>query len=380
MASKNSIEIVKKILLSAGIVVNGTRSWDILVNNENFYGVVLANPSIGLGESYMAGWWDCQDLTEFFRRILSADLYKISENKFNLKIIIEVLKSKIFNPQSIKRSYQVGLQHYNIGNDFFRDMLGPSLNYSCGYFRNGIKNLQAAQTAKMKLIGDKLKLKPGMKVLDIGCGWGSLMDYLAKNYGVRCYGITVSKEQVSFIKNKLKNPKIKVFLKDYRQFLKNTREKFDRVVSVGMFEHVGSKNYSTFMKSCHQAMKDENSILLLHTIGGSYASKKPDPWINKYIFPNSNLPTSSEIAKAAERIFCLEDWHNFGMYYAKTLSEWRRNFNKHWPKYKDEFPKNFYRMWSYYLQSCEGAFLAKQIHLWQVIFTKNYHDVYQAVR
>jgi cyclopropane-fatty-acyl-phospholipid synthase len=204
-----------------------------------------------------------------------------------------------------------------------------------------------------------------MKVLDIGCGWGGFAKYAAEKYGANIHGITVSREQVKYAKKICQGLDVEIELKDYRAL----KEKFDCIVSIGMFEHVGCGNYRTFIKVVHQCLKADG-LFLLHTIAGNNSVNSTDPWINKYIFPNSMLPSAKQITSATEGLFVLEDWHSFGQYYDKTLMAWYNNFIENWTKIKDEYDERFYRMWTYYLLSCAGSFRASRNRLWQIVLSK----------
>lgn len=355
--------VVQQLLSVADIRINGSRPWDIQVHNENLYSRVLGQGSLGLGESYMDGWWDCKRLDQFFDRLLGANLDKRA--KITPKVMWNVLKAKLFNLQSRARAFYIGKAHYDTGNDLYTRMLGKNMAYSCGYWKTA-KTLEQAQNAKFELICKKLQLKKGMKVLDIGCGWGTLASYMAKKYGVSVVGITVSGEQVKLAKELCKGLPVTIKLQDYRKL----DEKFDRIVSVGMFEHVGSRNYRTYMKVVSRCLKD-NGLFLLHTIAGNKSVIVTDPWISKYIFPNSMLPSAKQITRAFEGLFVLEDWHSFGAYYDNTLMAWHENFVKSWPQIKDKYNNRFYRMWSYYLLSCAGSFRCRKNQLWQIVLSKN---------
>ena len=354
---------VKDILALADVHINGTNTWDIKLKNENFYRRVLSYGSLGLGESYMDGWWECDDIDELFYKILKADL----EHKIvPLKLIYMVFKSKLLNLQNKQRSaHDVGY-HYNLGNILFQNMLDKDMTYSCAYWK-GANTLVEAQEAKLKLICEKIYLKPGMTLLDVGCGWGSLMKYAAINYGAKCTGITLSQDQIDLGSELCKGLPIEFHLKDYRDI----SEKYDCIVSVGMIEHVGSKNYKTFFKIMNNGLKDAG-LFLLHTIGTTNPkTANADPWTNKYIFPGGELPTIQRIAKAAEGLFVMEDWHNLGIDYSKTTKAWFDNFNRNWKKIKsDNYDERFFRMWKYFLQSQSGAFRARRNHLWQIVFSK----------
>ncbi len=362
----NNKTIAQKLLLSAGININGDNPWDMRVYNEKTFDRVFRDGSLGLGEAYMDGWWDCEKLDEFFYRILHSRLDE--KVKRNWPLLWRAAMSKIFNQQSKNRAFAIGEKHYDTGNDLFVQMLGKSMAYSCGYWSDNqpADNLDEAQEAKFDLICKKIGLKKGMSILDIGCGWGTFMKYAALKYGVRAVGITVSREQAEMAKDLCKGLPIDVRLKDYRDI----DEKFDRIVSVGMIEHVGYKNYKTYMRVVRRNLKD-GGLFLLHTIGKEQSTTTTDPWIAKYIFPNSHLPSIKQIGAATENIFVMEDWHNFSADYDKTLMAWHANFEKAWPKLKSNYNEKFYRMWKYYLLSCAGAFRARKIQLWQIVFSKD---------
>jgi cyclopropane-fatty-acyl-phospholipid synthase len=225
--------------------------------------------------------------------------------------------------------------------------------------------LTAAQENKLDLICRKLDLRPGMTVLDIGCGWGSFMRFAAEYYQVSCVGVTISREQAQWARENSAGLPLEYRLQDYREL----NQRFDRVVSVGMFEHVGHKNYRTYMEVAHRCLEDDG-LFLLHTIGKNERASTPDPWIDKYIFPNGALPSIGQIGDAADGLFVAEDLHNFGADYDKTLMAWCRNFESAWPRFSAQLGERFYRMWRYYLLSCAGAFRARDIQLWQWVFSK----------
>jgi len=372
MPREKGKQIIQDLLLEADIKINGDRPWDIQIHNSKFFSKILAERSLGLGESYMDGDWDCENLDEFFHRILTSDI-RVKFKDSN--IILGVLKSKLINLQSKSRSKIVGERHYDIGNDLFVNMLDKRMVYTCGYWKKA-KTLDQAQEDKLDLVCKKMKLKPGMKVLDIGCGWGSFAKYAAQKYKVNVVGVTISKEQVKLGKEKCKGLPVDIRFQDYR----DVDEKFDRVISLGMFEHVGEKNYRIYMKKVYQLLKP-NGLFLLHTIGNSGIEKEGTKWLVKYIFPNGQIPLSKQIMGASEGVLVIQDWQNFGPYYDKTLMEWHKNFTKNWSKLKDKYDERFYRMWNYYLLSCAGIFRAHRIELWQIVYSRNgLKEVYQAVR
>lgn len=350
-----------ELLDMAGINPSGQQPWDLQLNAFNVPERVFAEGNLGLGISYMAGDWDVKHLDEFFYRLLRARLPdKIKPSQ----MVFHALKVKLFNRQTQKRAWQVGEQHYDLGNNFYAAMLDKRMTYTCGYWKNAT-NLDQAQEAKLDLICRKIGLQPGMKVLDIGCGWGSFMRYATEHYGVECIGLTISKEQANWVNKFNANLPVHARLQDYRDI----NEPFDRIVSIGMFEHVGRKNYRTFMQVAHRCLKN-GGLFLLHTIGKNERRGHTDPWIDKYIFPNGELPALCQITNAAEPYFVVEDLHNFGADYDKTLMAWNENFEKSWPQFSEQLGPRFYRMWRYYLLSCAGAFRARDIQLWQWVFSK----------
>ncbi len=362
MLKQNLQETVQDILSLADVRINGDNPWDIQVTNPALYQRVLAGGSLALGETYMDGWWECDALDQFFERILKAGLDKKVRS---LKHVLRnVLLARIINPQKKSRAYDIAELHYDIGNDLYENMLDKRMVYSCGYWDTA-KNLDQAQEAKLDLICKKIGLKPGEKILDIGCGWGSFAKYASEKYNVDVTGITVSQEQVKLARDLCNGKAVHIRLQDYR----DVDEEFDHIVSVGMFEHVGYKNYRTYMEMVHRCLKPEGRFLL-HTIGGNTTVTSIDPWISKYIFPNSLLPSPKQVTTAAEGLFVLRDWHSFGTHYDRTLMSWHENFVKNWDHIKDKYGSRFYRMWTYYLLSCAGSFRANKNQLWQIVFTK----------
>ncbi|WON78749.1 cyclopropane fatty acyl phospholipid synthase [Serratia sp. UGAL515B_01] len=353
--------IAHEMLNMADIEINGSRPFDIQIYNPNFFKRVLQQGSLGLGESYMDGWWECERLDIFFQRILSAGLEKKLPN--HLKDILRIAVARLTNLQSKKRAWIVGKEHYDLGNDLFTLLLDRYMQYSCGYWKTAT-TLEEAQEAKLRMICEKLGLRPGMRVLDIGCGWGGLSAFAARNYGVSMVGVTISAEQQKLAQARCEGLDVEILLQDYRDL----NQQFDRIVSVGMFEHVGPKNYHTYFNVVRRNLKPDG-LFLLHTIGSNRTDMNVDPWINKYIFPNGCLPSVKHIAQASERYFVMEDWHNFGADYDRTLMAWHERFKQSWSKLTANYSERFGRMFSYYLNSCAGAFRARDIQLWQIVFS-----------
>lgn len=362
MAIKNDEAVVRELLNIAGITINGDQPYDITVHNRSFYKRLLKYQTLGLGESYMDGWWDCKAPDQLINRVLLAKLQERIKNSLKLKW--HILRSKLFNLQRPGRSFQVGRNHYDIGNNLFRVMLDKRLNYSCAYWKHA-KNLNEAQEHKLELICKKLSLKPGMKILDLGCGWGSFAKYAAEKFRVHVTGLCVSRNQIEYGKELCKGLPVELKLQDYRE----AEGKYDRILSIGFMEHVGYKNYRSYMKVVDRTLK-ENGIFLLHTIGGNESITTANPFTTKYIFPNGMVPSIAQLGKAIEGIFVVEDWHNFGPDYEKTLMAWYQNFEKGWPKIKNDYTERFFRMWRYYLLTSAGGYRSRLNQLWQIVLTK----------
>jgi cyclopropane-fatty-acyl-phospholipid synthase len=358
----NAQEILEDILSQAGIEINGDNPWDIKVNNKAFFNRVLAEGSTGLGESYVDGWWDCPHLDQFFDKILRADIQTLFRNKWP-NILFHRIPSLLFNMQSRSRARIVGEVHYNKGNDLYQLMLDKRMTYTGAYWQNA-HTLDQAQEAKLELICQKLNLKSGQTVLDIGCGWGSFAKYAAEKYNANIVGITISEEQVKLGNQLCKGLPVELRLQDYREL----KGKFDHIVSIGMFEHVGYKNYRTYFEVAKKLLK-ENGLFVLQTIGSNKSVTHLDPWMSKHIFPNGMLPSIKQIGQATEKLMLMEDFHNFGADYDKTLMAWYFNFKENWYQIKDQYDERFFRMWNYYLLSCAGAFRARKIQLWQMVFS-----------
>jgi len=367
-----SKKIIQELLKECGVTVGGNNPYDIIVHNENLYNRILQHGSVGLGEAYMDGWWDSERLDEFFCKIIKNGFDR--KIKSNWKILLRIRLYSFFGINR-RKAFVVAEKHYDIGNDLYAAMLGKRLVYTCGYWKDA-KNLNDAQEAKLDLICRKIGLKKGQKVLDIGSGWGSFIKFAAEKYGANTLGITVSKEQ-KILASKLNiGLSAETKLQDYR----DVDDKFDHIVSIGMFEHVGLKNYRGFMEVVHKSLNNDG-LFLLHTIGGNHSTTIGDPWIEKYIFPHGMLPSIKQISKSVEGLFVIEDIHNLGADYDKTLMEWYKNFNNNWEDIKLNYDDRFYRMWKYYLLVCAGSFRARKNQLWQIVLSKKgVSGGYQSIR
>jgi len=354
---------IEDLLKKANIKVNGSKPWDLTVHHESFYEQVFVDGSLGLGESYMDGAWECKQLDECMFRIIRADL--ASSVSLNLRTMFYFLKAKIMNLQSVDKADEVAKKHYDIGNDLYEAMLDKRMIYTCADWSHAT-TLDAAQEDKLDLICKKLRLKPGQRILDIGCGWGGFARVAAERYGVEVVGITVSKEQAKRAKEICAAFPVEIRVQDYRSL----DETFDHVVSIGMFEHVGYKNYGTYMQVVHRVLKDKG-LFLLRCIGSNHSVARADPWINKYIFPNGMNPSITQIGKAIEKKFIMEEWRNMGLFYDRTIMEWMKRFKSAWPKLRANYDDRFYKMWIYYLACSAASFRAKTNNLWEIVFSKH---------
>lgn len=353
--------LAREILETADIRIGGDRPWDLRVHEGAFYRRVLSGGSLGLGESYMDGWWDCDALDQLVARILSSRLQ--DKLRPSLKVLLLWLRAAALNMQRRGRAYNIAERHYDLGNELYQIMLDRRMNYSCAYWKRA-DNLDQAQEDKLELICRKIELEKGMKVLDIGCGWGGFARYAAERYGAQVVGLTVSREQAELARERCSNLPVEIRLEDYREL----RDRFDRIVSIGMVEHVGVKNYRTYMEIAARSLAPDG-LFLLQTIGSNISVRVGDPWTDRYIFPDGMLPSLRQLTEAAEGIFKTEDVHSFGHYYDSTLMAWHRNFTQGWERIRYLYDDRFYRMWRYYLLSSAGSFRARHNQLWQIVLS-----------
>lgn len=348
------------LLEQAGIEVGGSRPWDVTVHDERLWGRLLAYGTLGLGESYMDGWWDAEALDQTIHKLLDFDIYAYL--KPDLGLAASYLRGRLLNLQRTRAS-EVGEKHYDIGNDLYEAMLDKRLIYSCAYWQ-GTDDLDTAQEQKLDLICRKVGLQPGMRVLDIGSGWGGFLRYAAEHYGIEGTGVTVSQEQAAYAEAHRNGLAVETRLMDYMAI----EGQYDRVISIGMFEHVGYKNYRAYYQKARSLLKPDG-LFLLHSIGGNISATHGDPWTEKYIFPNGMLPSMKQMTAAAEGQFVMEDWHNFGVDYDRTLLAWGERFDAAWPRLRARYGDRFRRMWRFYLLSSAALFRARNIQLWQVVYS-----------
>lgn len=361
--------MLEKFLGDIGVTINGNKPYDVKIHDQRFYTEILKKQNLGAGECYMQGLWDCDQLDELFYRICRHKLYDKVNPEW--KAVYWTLRNSVINQQTRKKSERVAEVHYNLGNKLYERMLGKSMAYTCGYWKDA-QSLDEAEFAKYELICQKLELNPGERILELGCGWGGLAKYMAEKYQCEVVAFDIGREPASYAKSLCKDLPVKIYQCDYRDvhIYNPKHEKFDKLVSVGVLEHVGYKNYNPFLNISRSFMKDDG-IFLLHSIGSNSSRNYCDAWINHFIFPNGHLPSLKQVGKAFEGKFIVEDHHNFGAHYDKTLLEWHKNLNNHWEELKSDYNERFHRMMDYYLLTCAGAFRARDMQLWQFVLTKN---------
>jgi cyclopropane-fatty-acyl-phospholipid synthase len=365
---------VRQMLARGDIEVNGSRPWDIQVYDDRFYRRLLAESSLGGGEAYMDGWWDVEALDVFFHKLELVDPYG---NFGKLPLLLLSLKSQIVNCQSRLFSPEVAHKHYDLGNDLYEAMLDKHMQYTCGYWKNAM-DLDGAQESKLHLICRKLYLEKGIRVLELGGGFGGLAHFMAANYGCEVVSYNISRQQVDYGRRLCAGLPVRFEERDYREAVQEP-EPFDRVAAVGLCEHIGYKNYRGFLEVARARLRDEG-LFLLHTIGANRSETYTDPWIDKYIFPNGMLPSVAQLGKAMEDLWIVEDWHNFGPDYDPTLMAWWKNFQAAWPSLRANYGDRFYRMWRFYLLACAGRFRARKMQLWQIVLSKGDIPSYAPVR
>jgi cyclopropane-fatty-acyl-phospholipid synthase len=365
---------VAEVFSLAGIEIGGHRPWDLQVHDERFYPRLLAGGDLAAGESYMDGWWDAEALDELCTRVHRANLPALVGG---WEMFWLAMKGRIFNRQRRSQAVEVARLHYNRGNDIYRAMLDLRMQYTCAYWKDAT-TLDQAQENKLRLICRKIELQPGMTVLDLGGGFGGLAHFMASEYGCRVVMYNISAAQVAYGREWCKGLPVRIEQKDYREAARETQA-FDRVVSVGLCEHIGQKNYRGFLELAHRLLIP-GGLFLLHTIGGNESYTCTDAWIDKYIFPNGMTPSVAQLGKAMEGRWVVEDWHNFGPDYDTTLMAWWHNFDRAWPSLERKYGERFYRMWKYYLLGCAGGFRARRLQLWQLVLSKGDIPSYTPVR
>ncbi len=355
-------------------------AFKIYFKTRKIFEEILVEPSLAFGEGYINGDIEIHGKLD---EVLGWLFKNAAEERLTpfqkAKICWLHLKKKATVKQS-KKDVQF---HYDKGNEFYRIWLDEGMNYSCGFFTSKEEDLESAQKNKIRRSLKKLCLKPGQKLLDIGCGWGSVVIEAAKRYGVKAVGITLSKNQFELGNERIKEAGCQelaeIRLQDYREIPQKEFGTFDRIISIGMFEHVGKENIPVFFERCGKLLKDKG-ILLLHTIGRT-KPKEMDPWITKYIFPGTYLPALGELVEIAEdKGFDFFDCENLRMHYDRTLGHWARRFEKNIKKIKELYDERFIRMWRFYLYSCQMTFRYTPLFVYQLLFSKGRRNDWPLVR
>ncbi|MBX3154757.1 MAG: cyclopropane fatty acyl phospholipid synthase [Deltaproteobacteria bacterium] len=355
-------ELCRELLARADIVVGGDRPWDVHVHDERLWGRLLRDGTLGAGEAFVDGWWDTPALDQFVDRAQRGNVADALLD--NWMIVPHLLRARVLNLQSVRRSFGSAQRHYDVGNDLYEAMLDARMLYTCAYWP-GATTLEEAQDAKLDLVCRKLGLQPGMRVLDLGCGWGGFSAFAAERYGCTLASYTVSHEQVKWIRDRYAHLPIEVHLDDYRK----ATGTYDAVVSIGLMEHVGPKNYRGYFELVDRLLAP-GGVAFVHTIASNAARRTMDPWFDKYIFPNSCLPSLGLLVTAMEGLFIPEDVHNIGEDYDTTLMHWWRRFDAAWPSLRARYGEPFHRMWKFYLLSSAGAFRARSQQLFQIVMTR----------
>lgn len=352
-----------ELLARAGVQVNGSHPTDIQVRSQDEAALMrhfrFSPLSLAAGESYMDGLFKVDRLDNFFTLALSAGLEKDVGIRTKLK---EGIKRFFFRLNK-EKARLFAEHHYNLGLDFYRAMLGPTMMYTCGYWR-GTDNVDVAQQQKIALVNKKIRLEDGMSVLDIGCGYGGYGKETKKQFpNVRISGITNASDMAKISQDNYDH----IVYGDFRDF---QHTKYDAVVSLGMIEHIGPYNYRSLMESAYKSLKIGGTFLL-HTIVGNKSTHTTDPFIDKYIFPGSVIPSHAQILKAAEDLFVLEDLHNFGPDYDRTLMAWYKNLVDNWMILSTVYDQRIFRMYEYYLLSCAASFRVRKNQLCQYLLVKH---------
>jgi cyclopropane-fatty-acyl-phospholipid synthase len=371
--SRRAGGLVEELVVAAGVRIGA----ELKVNDPTMWGDWAGRGMLGIGESYMQGKWDSPCLDRVMSKLanLPAGAKRRIFSSWKSKAIIAL--ASMTNAQKPSRELQVARGHYNLGNEFFHSWLDPHMQYSCASWKDAV-TLEQAQAKKMELIAEKLQLRPGLRVLDIGCGWGGLGRYFIKEYGVTVTGVNISSEQVNWCRSKAAEEGLSDSFDIREMSYRDIRGTWDRIVCVGMIEHVGPKNYPEFFKICGHSLAS-NGLLLLQTIGSNTSREVlNDRWITTYIFPNGTLPSISQIARAVEKRLVIEDLQNLGPDYDRTLMCWHERFQRAKPGLK--LDPVFERMWDFFLLYTASGFRERKTQLWQFVMTKSRKQRYDAQR
>jgi len=356
---------IQELLAHAGVRIGGSDPWDLRIHDDRTYTRILRDGTLGFAESYMDGWWDCDQLDALVERVWRARLDEYVKD--NWALVAYALRARLFNLQGLARAFEVA-RHYDLGNDLYEAMLDRRMMYTCAYWRGaGEADLDAAQEAKLDLICRKLDLHAGMRVLELGCGWGGFASFAAERYGAHVTGYTVSKEQIAWAQARYPSlaDRIDLRLADYRK----ATGRYDAVVSIGLMEHVGPQNYRGYMEVVDRCLAP-GGVAFIHCIGGNRPRAQIDPFFHKYIFPNAVLPSLSGLVTAMDDRFVVEDVHNIGPHYDRTLLAWYARAEEAWPRLPARYDERFRRMWRYYLLSCAALFRIRYLQLFHIVMTR----------
>ena len=358
--NRRAAEVMQDLARQAGIAIGGSAPWDVQIRDERVYARALRDGTLGVGEAYVEGWWDCQAIDQMIERLVRTRADEVLQESWVL--VANAVRARVFNLQ-VARAFEVGERHYYIGNDLYEAMLGERLVYTCGYWKDA-DTLDAAQRAKLDLVCRKIGARPGMRILDLGCGWAGFASFVAEHYGASVVGYTVSREQQAWAQERYSTLPIEIRLADYRE----ATGSYDAVVSIGLMEHVGPKNHRGYMELAARCLAPGGRVFI-HTITGIAPRTQIDPWYQKYIFPNAVIPTLGQLATAMDGLLVIEDAHNIGEHYDRTLMAWWTNFERAWPSLRDRYGDAFYRMWKFYLLSSAAQFRTRRLNLMQISAT-----------
>ena len=357
---------VEALLEQADVRTDGRRPWDLRIHNERFFRRVLAHADLGFGESYMDGDWDCDRLDELSARLFAADVDRAAARPID---IVNAAIARMVTRQTPVQVRRRVAPHYDLGNDLFEAMLDERyMVYTCAYWRGGAQTLEEAQEAKLDLVCRKLTLERGMRVLDIGCGWGGLARFAAERYGVKVVGVTLSRQQAELGSTRAAGLPVELLVQDYR----DVKGQFDRVVSIGCLEHVGHRNHRRFFEVVRSRLAP-GGYAMVHSIGVCRSVTRAGRFLDKYVFPLVNLPSIAQIGRAIDGLFVLDDVHNIGTDYDRTLMEWNRRFQRAWPRlqagYGQRLGGRFKRMFEFYLLTSAGFVRSRRAQVWQMVLT-----------
>lgn len=362
MTSRRFRKRFEALLAIADVRVGGGRPWDIQVHNEELFPRIFADGPMGFGEGYMDGWWDCEQLDEMVCRVCRAELYRHFRP---LSDVFYLLSARLIRSGRGKRTNESGERHYELGLDLFRAMLGKRMMYSCAYWKDA-ETLDEAQDRKLDLIARKLQFEPGMRVLDIGCGWGGAIHYFAEKYGVSGVAVTPSPDQYEAARDLCAGLPVEIRRQGYRE----VDERFDRIYSIDMIGHVGRKHYKTYMEHVRRCLAP-GGLSLVQTIGTNSRAINTDPWVKRYIFPDSDIPSAKQLMEAAQDVLLMEDWHSFPQDYDRTFMCWYDNLAAAWEGLRGRDDERFFRMWRYFLLCAAGGFRSRVNQIWQIVFSAN---------